>query len=82
MGILLATALWVLAASGVLSKLLTDITKYRTLQYPVVRDVKTGKESVLILDDMKDIKRGRTYTFLYLKNTRIGVMSSVIWEDE
>ena len=79
---MLATALWVLAASGGLSKLLTDITKYRTLQYPVDRDVKTGKEAVLILDDMKDIKRGRTYVFCYLKNTRIGVMSSVIWEDE
>ena len=135
MGILLAVVLWGLVASGVIPKVLTDITqfmmplvvilavcltvkalysfhismkdyfaymkknscetttaevvdirerrtKYRTYEYPVVRDVTTGKEVVLVLADMKDVKRGRTYTFIYLKHTRIGVMSSVIWEEE
>lgn len=49
--------------------------------YPVVHD-ETGAERILRVRNEKDIIKGRTYHFLYLKNTELAVMTTLIWEKD
>ena len=47
-----------------------------TVHNPVVLDETTGEELIMKIKNEKDAVIGKTYTFLYLKNTKIAVISN------
>ena len=48
----------------------------KTVHNPIVIDEMTGEQLIMKIPNEKDARIGKTYTFIYLKNTQIAVISN------